>query len=166
MYAHRDRWSDRPGIAHGMSILHQISPWTSAVNLLLNCTLHQLHLPPPSLIHYTNRLFGHQRRYAKRRTERGRHRRANVHKTTVHLHQSATGTTPRLGTAPTKLHHSLQNKTSQCIAFSFKRQLETHLSVPALDYTIRYDTRCYFNVRSKADMSQHILPHGNDNLKV
>jgi len=29
--------------------------------------------------------------------------------------------------------------------------------------TIRYDTRCCFNVRSKADMSQLNLPHGNDN---
>ena len=29
--------------------------------------------------------------------------------------------------------------------------------------TIRYDTRCYFNVRSKADMSRFNLPHGNDN---
>jgi len=28
---------------------------------------------------------------------------------------------------------------------------------------IRYDTRCYFNVRSKADMSQLNLPHGADN---
>ena len=27
----------------------------------------------------------------------------------------------------------------------------------------RYDTRCYFNVRSKADMSQLNLPHENDN---
>ena len=27
-------------------------------------------------------------------------------------------------------------------------------------FTIRYDTRCYFNVRSKADMSQLNLPHG------
>ena len=26
--------------------------------------------------------------------------------------------------------------------------------------TIRYDTRCYFNVRSKANMSQLNLPHG------
>ena len=26
---------------------------------------------------------------------------------------------------------------------------------------IRYDTRCYFNVRSKADMSQLNLPHEN-----
>jgi len=29
--------------------------------------------------------------------------------------------------------------------------------------TTRYDTRCYFNVRSKADMSQLNLPHGTDN---
>jgi len=26
----------------------------------------------------------------------------------------------------------------------------------------QYDTRCYFNVRSKADMSQLNLPHGNN----
>jgi len=29
--------------------------------------------------------------------------------------------------------------------------------------TIRYDTRCYFNVRSIANMSQLNLPHGTDN---
>ena len=29
--------------------------------------------------------------------------------------------------------------------------------------TIRYDTRCYFNVRSKADIRQLNLPHGTDN---
>jgi len=29
--------------------------------------------------------------------------------------------------------------------------------------TIRYDTRCYFNMRSKADMSRLNLPHGDDN---
>ena len=28
--------------------------------------------------------------------------------------------------------------------------------------TIRYDTRCYFNVRSKADISQLNLQHGNN----
>ena len=28
--------------------------------------------------------------------------------------------------------------------------------------TIRYDTRCYINVRSKANMSQLNLPHGHD----
>jgi len=31
--------------------------------------------------------------------------------------------------------------------------------------TIRYDTRCYINVRSKANMSQLNLPHGNRQLK-
>ena len=29
--------------------------------------------------------------------------------------------------------------------------------------TIRYDTRCYINVRSKANISQLNLPHGTDN---
>ena len=28
---------------------------------------------------------------------------------------------------------------------------------------VRYDTRCYFNVRLKANMSQLNLPHGTDN---
>jgi len=30
----------------------------------------------------------------------------------------------------------------------------------SLSLVIRYDTRCYFNVRSKADISQLNLPHG------
>ena len=29
-------------------------------------------------------------------------------------------------------------------------------------HTIRYDTRCHFNVRSKADKSQLNLPHGTE----
>ena len=29
--------------------------------------------------------------------------------------------------------------------------------------SLRYDTRCYFNVHSKADISQLNLPHGTDN---
>ena len=32
-----------------------------------------------------------------------------------------------------------------------------------LSDTIRYDTRCYFNVRSKANMSRLNLTHGTDN---
>jgi len=36
------------------------------------------------------------------------------------------------------------------------------LSIISYD-TIRYDTRCYFNVRSKADIGRLNLPHGNDN---
>ena len=35
-----------------------------------------------------------------------------------------------------------------------------HLHLPKSVFTIRYDTRCYFNVRSKANMSQLNLPHG------
>jgi len=31
---------------------------------------------------------------------------------------------------------------------------------------IRYDTRCYFTVRSEADTSQLNLPHGTNNRKV
>ena len=34
---------------------------------------------------------------------------------------------------------------------------------PVFGAWIRYDTRCYFNVRSKADISQLNLPHGTDN---
>jgi len=41
-----------------------------------------------------------------------------------------------------------------------------HLSTVAAITILRYDTRCYFNVRSKEDMSQLNLPHGNDNQKV
>ena len=36
-------------------------------------------------------------------------------------------------------------------------------SICRVNDTIRYDTRCYFNVRSKADISQLNLPHGTDN---
>jgi len=39
----------------------------------------------------------------------------------------------------------------------------THPSSGPLPATTRYDTRCYFNVRSKANMSQLNLPHGTDN---
>ena len=42
------------------------------------------------------------------------------------------------------------------------RILDRFMTLAAYD-TIRYDTRCYFNVRSKADISQLNLPHGNDN---
>ena len=38
-----------------------------------------------------------------------------------------------------------------------------NIEVLELEGYSRYDTRCYFNVRSKADMSQLNLPHGNDN---
>ena len=37
------------------------------------------------------------------------------------------------------------------------------LSDSSVQFFIRYDTRCYFDVRSKADMSRLNLQHGNDN---
>jgi len=36
----------------------------------------------------------------------------------------------------------------------------------AVSLNLRYDTRCYFNVRSKADMNRLNLPHGDDNWKL
>jgi len=30
-------------------------------------------------------------------------------------------------------------------------------------HSMRYDTRCYYNVRSKADTNQLNVPHGTDN---
>ena len=48
--------------------------------------------------------------------------------------------------------------------YDFLRMREITLSVKgALNVTIRYDTRCCFNVRSKADMNRLNLPHGDDN---
>ena len=55
----------------------------------------------------------------------------------------------------------------RCLALAVLRQ---HVAVALaltlvalLTSLIRYDTRCYFNVRSKADISQLNLPHGTDN---
>jgi len=46
----------------------------------------------------------------------------------------------------------------------FRRQLSVGSpDRPCYTGTIRYDTKCYFNVRSKADMSQLNLPHGTNN---
>ena len=39
-----------------------------------------------------------------------------------------------------------------------------HVAWSVCRHVLRYDTRCYFNVRSKADMSHLMsLPIGNDN---
>ena len=38
-----------------------------------------------------------------------------------------------------------------------------HKKCSGIKGSIRYDTKCYFNVRSKADISQLNLPHGTDN---
>ena len=46
---------------------------------------------------------------------------------------------------------------------SLKLYCNLSTSADTLLFTIRYDTRCYFNARSKADTSQLNLPHGTDN---
>ena len=46
---------------------------------------------------------------------------------------------------------------------SIPEDWKSSVVLPIYKGTIRYDTRCYFNVRSKADISQLNLPHGTDN---
>ena len=44
-----------------------------------------------------------------------------------------------------------------------RRLLPGRLDIQTHAFLYQYDTRCYFNVRSKADISRLNLPHGNDN---
>jgi len=48
------------------------------------------------------------------------------------------------------------------IEIGFTFLVPAHLGSPGRG-CVRYDTRCYFNLRSKADMSQFNLPHGTNN---
>ena len=61
----------------------------------------------------------------------------------------------------TRHHHHQQHGdppvTSPHLGF-----LQTY-DIRLLLLLLRYDARCYFNVRSKADTSQLNLPHGTDN---
>jgi len=54
-----------------------------------------------------------------------------------------------------------------CLLGHWRRHQPVIVVVAAFLYvlagTIRYDTRCYVNVRTKANMSQLNLPHGTDN---
>jgi len=43
---------------------------------------------------------------------------------------------------------------------------DQHGLVECVPLSLRYDTRCYFNVSSNADISQLNLPHGTNNQKV
>jgi len=60
-------------------------------------------------------------------------------------------------------------KLTKCWKYSARRQqcrfqcdVEKVCAPPsASQLSLLYDTRCYFNVRSKADISQLNLPHGN-----
>jgi len=65
-----------------------------------------------------------------------------------------------------KLHCVSKNFTPSClrnISVDPKSISIIFGSIAQKKNTIRYDTRCYYNVRSKADMSRFNLPHGDDN---
>jgi len=49
------------------------------------------------------------------------------------------------------------------ICSDLNKILHTQDDICYKHYYVRYDMRCYFNVRSKADISRLNLPHGNDN---
>jgi len=78
------------------------------------------------------------------------------------------GTLPRdkvADAATVKLHGAtLSHKETQILHhfFRFTILLQKLISNMSKLFHI-YDTRCYFNVRSKADMSRLNLPHGDDN---
>jgi len=50
-----------------------------------------------------------------------------------------------------------QNQSTKRLTISHAATVDDVTST----FDLRYDTRCYFSVRSKADMSQLNLPHGN-----
>jgi len=74
------------------------------------------------------------------------------------------------------LYTTLQKKTVKPVHFTQIYQytgslteLSNVFKVPPFPFQVthlvRYDTKCYFNVRSKADISQLNLPHGTDTKK-
>ena len=79
----------------------------------------------------------------RRRRRRPARRRRRVPQTAAHRN-----------TTPTRTH----------VSSSIKH--DRHTTFLMLKVTVRYDTRCYFNERSKADTSQLNLLNGTDNYKV
>jgi len=53
--------------------------------------------------------------------------------------------------------------THQVRLYEFVTSRKISIRPAPFSFILRYDTRCYFNVRSKADISQLNLPHGTDN---
>jgi len=76
--------------------------------------------------------------------------------TTTTNHTSTSTSPPRHARSASTLRLSLSLSVCQCRINANRGPLLT----PDKDLSIRYDTRCYFNVRSKANMSQLNLPHG------
>ena len=57
--------------------------------------------------------------------------------------------------------HQLDHMQTVCTSLQTDNLTNTSsLSFCRPDALVQYDTRCYFNVHSKADMSQLNLPHG------
>ena len=76
------------------------------------------------------------------------------------MHPSDKGTLTTKKRSQVGLSADLMDPRDDNIRYTHDRSL----TQSALD-EIRYDTRCYFNVRSKADMSQLNLLHGTDTKK-
>ena len=57
------------------------------------------------------------------------------------------------------------NRTSEITSIETHQKTQEQQKYNITIYIIRHDTRCYFKVRSKADISQLNLPHGNRQLK-
>ena len=81
----------------------------------------------------------------------------HVHVVRVRIHiprrryRSVRGSVPRWGGSTWGYIHTSCGVSIRVIQWSGRRAV------------LRYDTRCYFYVRSKADMRQLNLPHGTDN---
>ena len=71
--------------------------------------------------------------------------------------------TTKLSAVPTSQTYTGRARTSPKGTYSTVRTKRRRHTNENNRNTIRYDTRCYFNVRSKADISQLNLPHGTDN---
>jgi len=76
--------------------------------------------------------------------------------------------TPLSGAEPRSNRYSLQaaltDWPTRAVLFQTRNSTVAEKPRGAL-CQLRCDTRCYFNVRSKADISQLNLPHGNRQLK-
>ena len=91
------------------------------------------------------------------------------HRSAAVAQSNAVSPTPRTTTLPCSrgrrpdLQTHIPAYTHGIVSTIFARGQRRCGLVAQSNDMIRYDTRCYFNVRSKADISQLNLPHGTDN---